>query len=186
MDGMNAIESRRSVRAYTPAPVEREVLGQLVHAATLAPSAMNEQLWVFSIVTDRQLLSQISRNAKALLLIESAQGSSIDHLREMLSDPKFEIFYGAPALIVISAPRHSQWAVEDCALAAENLMLAARAYGLGSCWIGFAQAWLGTPEGHSALQLDETLLPVAPIIVGHPKGETPSVPRRKPRVHWIG
>jgi len=68
-----------------------------------------------------------------------------------LNDPNFDIFYGAPALIVISTVTQIPWAIEDSALAAENLMLAARGMGLGTCWIGFAQAWLGTPEGKAAL-----------------------------------
>ena len=74
------------------------------------------------------------------------------HFQELLSDPKFDIFYHAPVLIVISSTAESPWAVENCSLAAENLMLAARARGLGTCWIGFAQAWLATPEGKAALE----------------------------------
>jgi nitroreductase len=79
----------------------------------------------------------------------------------------------------------SPWAVEDCALAAENLMLAARALGLGTCWIGFAQAWLGTPAGKAALDMPAAYLPVAPIIVGHPKSLPPPVPRKEPEIRWI-
>jgi len=77
------------------------------------------------------------------------------------------------------------WAVADCSLAAENLMLAAHAAGLGTCWIGFAQGWLGTPEGKSALKLPETDIPIAPIIVGHPKSVPPAVSRKPPRIDWI-
>jgi len=185
MELMQAIQGRRSVRAFQAKPVGRDAIDRIVRAAALAPSAMNEQPWTFTIVTNKALLSEISRNAKASLLVESATESHIDHVREMLSDPKFDIFYGAPALIVISATRHSQWAVEDCALAAENLMLAALAEGLGTCWIGFAQSWLGTAEGHSALGLDDALLPVAPIIVGLPKETAAAVPRRPPNARWI-
>jgi nitroreductase len=108
------------------------------------------------------------------------------HFQGILSDPKFDIFYHAPALIVISAVAESPWAIENCSLAAENLMLAAHAAGLGTCWIGFAQAWLGTPEGKAALSLPAKYAPVAPIIVGHPKSATPPVPRKEPEIHWIG
>jgi nitroreductase len=108
------------------------------------------------------------------------------HFRELLGDPKFDIFYAAPALIVISAAAESPWAVEDCALAAENLMLAARGAGLGTCWIGFAQTWLGTPEGKAALSLPATLVPMAPIIVGYPKAWPAPVPRKAPEIRWIG
>jgi len=185
MDAMEVIRARRSIRTYQATPVNRELLNRLVEAATLAPNAMNEQAWSFTIVTDRQLLLDISHSAKAHLLVDLAQGPHIDHMRSTLSDPRFEIFHGAPALIVISAPKHLQWAVEDCALAAENLMLAAQAQGIGTCWIGFAQTWLNTPEGRAAIHLEDALLAVAPIIVGYPKETPAAVPRRTPQVHWI-
>jgi nitroreductase len=107
------------------------------------------------------------------------------HFQEILNDPNFDIFYGAPALIVISTVTHIPWAIEDSALAAENLMLAARGMGLGTCWIGFAQAWLGTPEGKAALKLPTSYVPVAPIIVGHPKSGPSPVPRKEPEIRWL-
>ena len=76
--------------------------------------------------------------------------------------------------------------MENCALAAQNLMLAAYAHGLGSCWIGFAQPWLATPEGRVALELQPGRIPRAPIIVGYPQSLPPAVPRRDPEIHWIG
>jgi nitroreductase len=65
-------------------------------------------------------------------------------------------------------------------------MLAARAAGLGTCWIGFAQTWLGTPEGKATLNLPANHVPVAPIIVGHPKSVAPPVPRKEPDIRWVG
>jgi nitroreductase len=115
----------------------------------------------------------------------SPAGLVSHHFQELLSDPNFDIFYKAPVLVVISAAAESPWAVEDCSLAAENLMLAARALGLGTCWIGFARPWLGTPEGKAALNMPAGCVPVAPIIVGHPKSFPPSVPRKEPEIRWI-
>lgn len=186
MDCLKAIQERRSVRDYLPVTPDKDTILELAGAAVQAPSAMDEQPWHFTIVTDRSLLSRMSQNAKASLLAVGAEGSHIDHVREMLSDPDFNIFYNAPVLIVISAPRNLQWAVEDCTLAAENLMLAAYSKGLGTCWIGFAQAWLDTLEGHSAIKLDQAMLPVAPIIVGAPKGVPAHETRRQPHVEWLG
>ena len=60
-----------------------------------------------------------------------------------------------------------RWAVEDCSLAAQNLMLAAHSLGLGSCWVGLVRDWLGTAAGKAAIGLDPWHRPVAPIVVGH-------------------
>jgi nitroreductase len=86
---------------------------------------------------------------------------------------------------LISGSAPGPWIVEDCALAAENLMLAAFARGLGTCWIGFSQSYLNTPRGKEALGLPNGCAPVAPIIVGHPKGVTSAVPRRDPDLRWL-
>jgi nitroreductase len=75
--------------------------------------------------------------------------------------------------------------VENCALAAENLMLTSCAAGLGTYWIGFAQGWLGTPDGKAALKLSITSVPVAPIIVGHPKTPASPVRRSPPKIDLI-
>ena len=138
---------------------------------------------LFTIVRDRELLARISDAAKAHMLRTWPAGLISHHFQHILTDPKFDIFW-APVLIVIStAP--GPWATGDCALAAENLMLAAHAAGLGTCWIGFAQGWLGTPEGRSVLKLPENDIPVAPIIVGHPQSVPPKVSRKPARIDWV-
>jgi nitroreductase len=185
MDLTDAIYGRRAVREYTAARVDRALLQRLIEAALQAPSALNQQPWLFTVVSDQQLLAEISEKSKAYLLATLSNGS-ISQIRKLLEDPEFHLFYHAPSLIVISASQTGRWEVEDCALAAENLMLAAYASGLGSCWIGLAQAWLGTAEGKAALQLGrDDVIPVAPIIVGYPKTQPAPVPRREPIIHWI-
>jgi len=186
MDVREAIFGRRAVRDFTTAPVDESALRELVDAAIQAPSAVNQQPWLFTIVRNKELLSRISSEAKSHMLKTSpaALASHHFHFLPILNDPKFDIFYGAPVLIVISAPA-GPWAIEDCSLAAENLMLAAHARGLGTCWIGFAQGWLGTPEGRTALKISHSDIPVAPVIVGHPKSASPAVARKPPRIEWI-
>ena len=186
MDLDEVIHAWRAVREYTAEPVDEAMLRQLIDAAIQAPSAVNEQPWVFSVVRDRAVLASISSAAKAYVLAAPPAGVAPHHLHELLDDPDFDILYRAPALIVISSATRGQWAVENCALAAENLMLAARAAGLGTCWIGFAQAWLGTPEGKATINLPQDCLPVAPIIVGHPKSFPQAVPRKSAEIRWIG
>jgi len=147
---------------------------------------MNEQPWHFTIVTDAALLDEISRCSKLWMLKEVAAMPRPGHFRDLLADPLFHIFYHAPALIVTSVPSDRQWSAEDCALAAQNMMLAALEQNLGSCWIGFAQGWLNTEEGHALLGLPRQCRVVAPIIVGYPKAIPPPVPRKPPLITWIG
>lgn len=186
MDLKEAIYSRRATREFTSEPVDESTLRMLIEAAVQAPSAVNAQPWAFCVVRDKALLGKISRDAKAHMVKTTPVGLLSHHFDQILNDQGFDIFYHAPALIVICSVAEIPWAVEDCALAAENLMLAARAAGLGTCWIGFAQGYLGTPEGKAALQLPPAYKPVAPIIVGHPRSTPAPVPRKEAEIRWIG
>jgi nitroreductase len=185
MDIREAIYSRRAVRAFTAEPVADETLRDLIDAAVQAPSAVNEQPWSFVVVRDQALLTRISTEAKAHMPKTTPAGLISHHFQEILNDPQFHVFYHAPVLIVIASVTEGPWAVIDCTLAAENLMLSARAAGLGSCWIGFAQGWLATNEGKAALKLPAGYLPVAPIILGHPQSWPAPVPRKTPDIRWM-
>lgn len=184
MELEQAIYGRRATRAYSAEPVERAVLEALIGAAIQAPSAINRQPWAFCVVRNAALLQRISDEAKALMLRSSPAGLASHHFEELLGNQNFQIFYHAPALILICAVEDSAWSHVDCTLAAQNLMLAAYGKGLGSCWIGFAQSWLVTSEGRAALDLPPNWTPVAPIIVGHPSGIAPAPPRNKPALRW--
>lgn len=186
MDVDEAISGRRSVREYTTQAVGEQTIHRLINAAILAPNAVNQQPWTFTVVRDQGLLDRISRDAKSHMLSTMPESPQSDHFRSLLSEPNFQIFYHAPVLILISAEAQGPWIIEDCALAAENLMLAACAVGLGTCWIGFAQSFLNAPEGKKALDLPAGCVPAAPIIAGHPRGVSPPVPRKEPEVRWIG
>lgn len=186
MDLKDAIYSRRATRAFSADHVDDKTLRALIDAAIQAPSAVNAQPWAFCVVRDKAMLSKISLQAKAHMVRSTPLGLVSHHFDQILHDPEFDIFYHAPALIVICTTSVIPWAVEDCALAAENLMLAACGAGLGTCWIGFAQSWLGTEDGKTMLGLPAAYLPVAPIIVGHPKEFPPAVARKEPVIRWIG
>jgi nitroreductase len=186
MDLNEAIIGRRSVREYTDRPVGEQTINRLIDAAVHAPNAVNQQPWTFLVVRDQGVLDRISVEAKSYMLTTLAGNPHADRFRSRLGDPAFHIFYHAPALILISAMSHGPWIIEDCALAAENLMLTAYADGLGSCWIGFAQGYLNTADGKRLLKLPASCVPVAPIIVGYPKAMLPSVARNAPEVRWIG
>jgi nitroreductase len=185
MELMEAIYGRRSVRDYLSEPVPKETIKHLIDAAIQAPSAMNEQPWSFVIIEDQSLLDRMSEAAKIHMVRERGVAALPAHLYERLADANFHLFYHAPVLVVISAVAQGPWIVEDCALAAENLMLAAFDAELGSCWIGLAHSWLNTTIGKETIGVPDAHVPVAPIIIGRPKTPAPLVSRKVPETRWI-
>ena len=187
MDLDTALASRRSVRDYAAEPVDEATIRHLIGAAVLAPSATNGQPWTFLVVRDRALLDRLSAETKAYLLAGALpEGPGVERRRVRLADPDYQIFHHAPVLILISGSASDRWVVEDCSLAAENLMLAAAALGLGTCWIGYAQRYLETAAGRALVGLPGEVLPVAPIVVGHPRTVPGPTDRREPEIRWLG
>jgi len=186
MDINAAISGRRSARDFTTQAVDDETVRRLIDAAVQAPSASNGQPWTFTVVRDQTLLDRVSDEAKSYLLAALPAGPDSDRRRASLTDDSFQLFYHAPALIVISGRFHRPWVAEDCSLAAQNLMLTAHSLGLGTCWIGLSQSYLNTADGKSALGLPEAWVPVAPIIVGYPKAEIAPTTRNEPEIRWVG
>ncbi len=157
MDLKEAIYTRRSVRAYEPRPVDRDLIRQLIDAAVQAPCAMGFQPWEFAVIQDPVVLADLNARTKAYLLASLDRMPPLARYKDTFADPAYNIFYGASSLVVICAkPNLSPTAEIDCTLAAENLMLAARGLGLGTCWMGFTGMYLGTPEGKSRFGFPKT------------------------------
>jgi nitroreductase len=184
MSVMDAIYHRRSVRDYKLQTIDQAVIRSLLDAAVHAPTAMHEEPWSFAVIQDKNLLNRLSDNAKEKVR-NVAQGSDSPHAKrslELVNKPDFHVFYNAGTLIVIYNKCQGPFGKADCWLAAENLMLAACAKGLGTCVIGFAVSALNTPEWKAELKIPFEMTAVAPIIVGVPAGETPPVPRKQPEI----
>ncbi len=175
-----AIARRRAVRAYTDRVVSDDELRTLLDAAVHAPTAMHAEPWSFAVIQDRRLLAQLSDRAKQLVL--ASGDAHVKALAPLLEQPGFNIFYDAGTLVVIGARAGGPFAVADCWLAAENLMLAACALGLGSCVIGFAVAALQLPEVKGDLGIPREVVPIAPIILGTPATALPPASRRPPDI----
>jgi nitroreductase len=190
----DAIYDRRAVRAYTADKVGERALRTLLDAAVHAPTAMHQEPWRFVIVQDRALLQRLSDRAKEMARDAAAHhgnllkpaGAAGDGLASPLADPEFNIFYDAGTLVVIGAKPVNDFVAADCWLAAENLMLAAHAGGLGTCCIGFAVPVLNVPDVKAELGIPADVQAIAPIIVGVPRGEARVVPRKSAVVlNWI-
>ena len=178
------IYARHSVRAYAPQPLDHATIQTLLDAAVRAPTAMHEEPWAFVVVQDQPLLQRLSDLAKPLFVEEArhrkAQGAnpSFDHFTR----PDFNIFHGASTLIIICAKPLGPFVAADCWLAAENLMLAACAMGLGSCVIGSSVAALNIHKVKTELGIPDEYSVIAPIVVGVPSGETNPAARKEPQI----
>lgn len=184
MDVMNAINTRRAVREYTSATLSRAVVSDLVKAAAQAPSAMDLQPWSFLVIEGAGALERHSVEIKKHLLAVLSSSSPLYKYRDHLTDPNFNLFYGAPTLVTVFAASGDEQSIEDCCLAAENLMLAAQGKELGTCWIGLARPWLNLAESKEKFGIPPARVAVAPIIVGTPKAVPQPLPRRAPEIIW--
>ena len=184
ISAIDAINHRRAVRDYTPQKIDQAVIRILLDAAVHAPTAVHEEPWAFAIVQDRNTLKRLSDNVKELLAsgTDSIQPLLGSHALDRFTNPEFNVFYNAGTLVVIYGKPLGPFVVADCWLAAENLMLAAFANGLGTCPIGLAVAALNTPQWKRELGVPAEMTAIAPIIVGLPAGETPPVPRKPPEI----
>jgi nitroreductase len=184
MSVMDAILERRSVRSYSPERLGQVTIRTLLDAAVWAPTAVHEEPWAFVIAQDMAALKSLSDRAKMIFAADARRThpDQASHLLEILDKPDFNIFYNAGTLIIICGRPKGPFVVADCWLAAENLMLAARSIGLGSCVIGFAVPALNTPEIKAELRIPPECTAIAPIIVGVPSGETPRTTRKEPDI----
>ena len=172
MEVFDAIMNRRSVRRYRPEPPSREALERIAEAGLWAASGKGLQTVKIVIITNRELIDRLR-----------VWNREIGGWPESV-DP----FYGAPAQLLVISDRSSPNHVYDGALAMGNMMLAAHALGLGSCWINRARQEFDTDEGRAILAdlgVEGDFEGVAHCIVGFPDGPAPqAAPRRPGRVLW--
>ncbi len=162
---LTAMHTRRSCRAYQDTMPPRDLLEQIAKAGSYAASGRGKQSPTIIVVTDKATRDQLSvMNARFL-------GVS--------GDP----FYGAPCLMIVLADKSFPTYLYDGSLVMGNLMLAAHALGLGSCWIHRAKEEFACAEGQNLLKkwgLDGDFEGIGHCILGYPKGELPNAQARKP------
>ncbi len=172
MDAMNMLLERRSCRSYNPELIPQGVLDQILEAGKFAATGMGKQSPIMIAVTDKALrdrLMEMNRKIGGW-----AEG--------------FDPFYGAPAVLLVLAKKDTPFTVQDGSLSMGNMMLAAHALGLGSCWINRAKEAFETEEGKALLRelgVEGTYEGVGHCVVGYPLGQTPAAkPRKDGRVFW--
>jgi len=185
---MDTIYGRRSVRKYSTKDVPDDIIHEIIRAGTYAPTAVNKQPWRFVVIKNRKLIDELDEKAKKIF-VSIYKDSDIPELAayaKNLAKPEVRILYNAPVFILVFASPDA-FNEHDCALAAENMMLAAHSLGIGSCWIGLA-AGLGADEAflkNMDIPRGHTL--VAPLIFGYPgRGALPAPPRNADVIlKWI-
>ena len=164
---MQTLLSRRSTKAYLDTPVPEELLNKVLEAGLYAPTGRNNQDVICVAVTNKAIRDQLSRMNAQVMGVES--------------DP----FYGAPCVIVVLAESTGTTWVEDGSLVLGNMMNAAQALNLGSCWIHRARQMFDSEEGKALLKewgLPETMRGVGNCILGYPKAEPAAKPRKEGRI----
>ena len=147
MDCIHALKTRRCVRAYTGEPVPREAIEDLIDCGRLAATARNLQPWEFVAVTDPRML------------------------RAIAAATDFGSFIAQAAACVVVLCRDTKYYLEDGCNASQNILVAARARGLGACWVAgdkkpYAETvrrMVGAPDGHKLVSL---------LAIGHPAEES--------------
>ncbi len=165
------ILSRRSVRKYTSEQITDDELNTVLQAGMYAASGMNRQ--------DAKLIAVQNKDDIAVLSKMNAK------IFDTSNDP----FYGAPTIVVVLAEKDGPTGIEDASLAIGNMMLAAHALGLGSCWIHRAREEFAGSEGKNLLKkwgIDGEYVGVGHCLLGYPKGpEGQGAPRKPNRIKII-
>lgn len=177
---IEAIEARRSVRAYKDTPVEHEKLELLAKCGVLAPSAMNRQEWEVRIVENKAWID--GATATYLKAIEGT--GKADY---MLTPTFKNIFRNAAAVIFVGAP-DGVFSGENVGCMAQNIMLAATELGLGTCFLGSVQMMFAEPAMAEHLQSlgfsDGYKLRYA-LAVGYPDESPEAKPRDMSKIKFV-
>ncbi|WP_026486490.1 nitroreductase family protein [Caldanaerobius polysaccharolyticus] len=156
------LKTRRSVRAFIDKPIPKEVLEDIVDCGRLAPSGRNGQPWHFVVITDKDALRYISEQATYGKFIKDAA-----------------------ACIIVYCEKDNNHHLEDGAAATENIIIAAKAYGIGTCWVaGYDRTYEQAINKY--LGIPENLRMISIIPMGYPAAE-PRMPQKRSLdevIHW--
>ncbi len=181
---LEAIHARRSIRSFQEKQVPPADLEAILEAAVLAPNAVNQQRWHFTVIQDKATLDRLVGIIK-----ENILGSGNKFLSERARSPGYHTFYHAPAVVMISGDREAFMVQLDCGAAAENMALAAQSLGLGSCLMTAPGLLFSGPRGEEIkreLGLPEGYAHLCTLALGYIKGEPPPAPpRRRDVVNYV-
>ncbi len=202
------ILGRRSIRHYRDREVPREVMEKVIDLARYAPTASNDQNVGYIIITNRKVLSEISKKIFGIAnrffeLFDSGLGKMIknstglknhryirllEYIRQEYAVSKRDyILYSAPALLLLYTPKKANFGCDNCNIAAATIINYAHSLGLGTCFIGFVTLALRFSKKMRALAgVPKGVRVHASLVMGYPAlGFTNTVSRRKADVTWL-
>ena len=187
MEAIDAIMTRRSVRKFEKRQIPDAVLEKIIRAGTYAPSALALQPWGFVVVQDQAFLTRVSDYCKPIMisLMKDAHDGMSDAFRALLESKGYSIYYHAPTVIMIIGKTGSRFREIDCSLCAENMMLAAHALGIGSCWVGSTEVAYDNKELMAGFRIPEGYSPVGTIVFGYPEENPEAHDKHAPAVTWV-
>lgn len=208
---LQLLKARRSRREFKDQPVPKDIIGKLLAAAIQAPSSINNQSVQYTVLTDREVIKQLSeRSAKFLeqfiymmknplwrTYFRLTLRKQFDSYQELMpvADILFEyqksgqdaILYDAPCVIFLHAPKSDAFAPDDAIFNAENILIAAETLGLGACVIGFASDPMNrNPAMKALVGMPKDHKVFCAIVLGYSKFKyRSSVPKNPPIVHYV-
>lgn len=180
MEAIEAILTRRSTRNYRPDAVEQEKLERILEAARQAPSGGNNQTNHFLVIRSREVIQTLIRMTEAAFARMEVTEDTYSSLRHAILASKkggYVFCYNAPVLIAVANRVDYGNNMADCACAIENMMVAANALDLGSCWINQLR-WLNEEPALDAymrsLGMREYERVYGAVIIGYPADGLPN------------
>ena len=174
---MQTILHRRAIRRFDPRQIDEEFLQQILQAGLYAPSAGGKQRVIFAVCQDREANERLGKikRANSNPHMATAKNYVSREQPSIADDPKLiNAFYDAPTVITMFAPKNFLFSVDDCAVAAENMMLAADSLGIGSCYIG--QGWTAFADNYGQeilrkWEIRTDYYAVMQLLLGYPKAD---------------
>ncbi len=200
---IEAIKNRRSCRSFEPKPIPRDIINTIIEAGNRAPSQGRLekgkkdplfQPWRFVVVEDPEFKQKLVKTTLPIWKKSTEQTKEMlpewyekaMRLYEVMDEPKDMVYYSAPVILFVIGP--ADYAV-SCALACQNIMIAASSLGLGSCYVGFGSLVKGDADIVQTLELTDDERIYGPIVLGYPKDipEAHAMLSKKdePKIKWI-
>ncbi|AJA49574.1 nitroreductase family protein [Clostridium pasteurianum DSM 525 = ATCC 6013] len=176
---LNAIKNRRSIRSYETEQIDQKDLDLILEAGIYAPTAHNDQPWHFTVIQNREKIQYINDKSKELM-----SKSNVEWIKNMGINPKVNIIYNAPTLIIVSGRKDAVAPLVDCSAAIENMLIAAESLNIGSVWLGLVRFFFELKDEVEKLGIPENYEPYYGLALGY-KADTKNLTAPKRNLNVI-